>query len=112
MHRKRRASIRTGWVWRRGSEDLSAPCHQRARDAREPGCAGRGLCGVCAVTPEVLVVGGGMITHDQILPSLYHLQRLGVIGEISVCATRRKTIRGLKTAQIFEQAFPGQTFRG
>ena len=32
--------------------------------------------------PDVLIVGGGMITHDQILPSLYHLQRLGVIGEI------------------------------
>jgi hypothetical protein len=34
------------------------------------------------LTPEVLVVGGGMITNDQILPSLYQLQRLGVIGQI------------------------------
>ena len=38
--------------------------------------------------PQVLIVGGGMITHDQILPSLYHLQRQGHIGEIGVCALR------------------------
>ena len=30
--------------------------------------------------PQVLIVGGGMITHDQLLPSLYHLQRQGRIG--------------------------------
>ena len=29
---------------------------------------------------EVTVVGGGMITHDQILPSLYHMQRQGQIS--------------------------------
>ena len=33
--------------------------------------------------PQVAVVGGGMITNDQILPSLYHLQCQGVIGEIA-----------------------------
>ena len=26
---------------------------------------------------DVTIVGGGMITHDQILPSIYHLQRTG-----------------------------------
>ena len=30
-----------------------------------------------ATKPTVCVVGGGMITQVQILPSLYHLQRLG-----------------------------------
>ena len=25
--------------------------------------------------PQVLIVGGGMITHDQILPTLYHMQQ-------------------------------------
>ena len=35
---------------------------------------------------EVVIVGGGMITHDQILPSIYHLQRLGLVGAIRVCA--------------------------
>ena len=31
---------------------------------------------------EVAIVGGGMITHDQILPSIYHLQRMGCVGGI------------------------------
>lgn len=26
---------------------------------------------------EVTIIGGGMITHDQLMPSLYHMQRLG-----------------------------------
>jgi len=42
-------------------------------------------CGLMPGT-QVLIVGGGMITHDQLLPSLYQLQRKGRIGEISVCA--------------------------
>src|SRR5690348_4660126 len=61
--------------------------------------------------PEVLIVGGGMITHDQILPSLYHLQRLGRIGEISVCSQRRETVAGLAAAEDLTAAFPGQSFR-
>ena len=61
--------------------------------------------------PEVLIVGGGMITHDQILPSLYHLQRLGRIGEISVCSQRRETVAGLAAAEDLAAAFPGQSFR-
>ena len=32
------------------------------------------------IQPQVTVVGGGMITNDQILPSLYHMQRQGRIG--------------------------------
>lgn len=51
-----------------------------------------------------------MIAHDQILPSLYQLQRLGVIGEITVCSQRRRTVEALKNAGIFQRAFPGQTF--
>ena len=31
---------------------------------------------------QVLIVGGGMITHDQLLPSLYQLQRLGASIEL------------------------------
>ena len=63
------------------------------------------------MAPEVLVVGGGMIVHDQLLPSLYHLQRTGRIGEITVCATRQATVRKLAEAEILRQAFPGQSFR-
>ena len=61
--------------------------------------------------PSVTLAGGGMIAHDQILPSLYHLQRQGLIGEISVCASRSRSLRSLAEAPIFKQAFPGQSFR-
>ena len=62
--------------------------------------------------PQVLIVGGGMITHDQLLPSLYHLQRQGHIGEISVCALRGKDWQPLAAAAGLAEAFPGQSFRG
>jgi hypothetical protein len=53
-----------------------------------------------------------MITHDQLLPSLYHLQRQGRIGGIAVCASRFSTVRRLACAESLLRAFPGQTFRG
>jgi D-galacturonate reductase len=61
--------------------------------------------------PQVLIVGGGMITHDQLLPSLYHMQRQGRIGEIGICSTRPRTLQQLRAAPILIEAFPGQTFR-
>jgi D-galacturonate reductase len=54
--------------------------------------------------PQVLVVGGGMITHDQILPSLLHLQALGVISRVAVVASRSTTIQKLR------EAFPREEF--
>ena len=36
--------------------------------------------------PQVCIVGSGMITQVQILSTIYHLQRMGVIGDISICA--------------------------
>jgi D-galacturonate reductase len=60
---------------------------------------------------DVTVVGGGMITHDQILPSLYHMQRLGRIGEISVCALASAPLRDLAASETLRRAFPGQSFR-
>jgi D-galacturonate reductase len=62
--------------------------------------------------PQVTIIGGGMITHDQILPALYHMQRNGSIGEITVCASRPATVRALAAAEPLLRAFPGQTFRG
>ncbi|MGO8747101.1 MAG: Gfo/Idh/MocA family oxidoreductase [Thermoguttaceae bacterium] len=59
---------------------------------------------------QVVVVGGGMITHDQILPSLYHLQRTGRIGPITVCALNSAPLRALAEAEQFRAAFPGQGF--
>ena len=59
---------------------------------------------------EVVVVGGGMITYDLILPSLYHLQRTGVIGNIKVCALDTAPLKALKTSKEISEAFPGQDF--
>src|SRR6516164_4325507 len=61
--------------------------------------------------PQVLIVGGGMIVHDQLLPSLYHMQRQGRIGEISIVSQRRETMEQLAAAPGIAAAFPGQTFR-
>ncbi len=59
---------------------------------------------------DVLVVGGGMITEMQILPSLFHLQYLGLINEISVCALNTSPLKRLKENAALRKAFPGQTF--
>jgi D-galacturonate reductase len=61
---------------------------------------------------QVLLVGGGMIAHDQLLPSLYQIQRQGRIGEIAVCASRFHTVRALGEAELLRRAFPSQSFRG
>lgn len=58
---------------------------------------------------NVLVIGGGMIVHDQILPSLYHLQRVGKLGRIRIVASSSARLRAL-TSDRFAQAFPGQSF--
>lgn len=60
---------------------------------------------------EVLIIGGGMITHDQILPSLYHLRRAGVVGPIAICALNSAPLRMLAESEGLRTAFPGQTFR-
>src|SRR6185369_17740502 len=52
-----------------------------------------------------------MITNDQILPSLYQMQRQGAIGEISICAQHARTVRKLVESELFATAFPGQSFR-
>lgn len=61
--------------------------------------------------PQVLVVGGGMITHDQLLPALYQIERQGRIGEIAVCALRGHALEDLAAAEDLKRAFPGQSFR-
>jgi predicted dehydrogenase len=62
------------------------------------------------VKPQILMIGGGMIAHDQLLPSFYHLQRLGVVGGITVCATRQATLDALAANETIAQAFPGHSF--
>ena len=59
---------------------------------------------------DVLIIGGGMITHDLILPSIYHLQRLGTVGDIRVCALNSAPLKALKESREILEAFPGQDF--
>jgi D-galacturonate reductase len=63
-----------------------------------------------STTFQALVVGGGMITADLILPSLYHLQRRGVLGEITVCALNSGPLRALAENAEILGAFPMQAF--
>jgi len=59
---------------------------------------------------DVCIIGGGMITHDLILPSIYHLQRTGVVGKISVCALNTGPLKFLLESPDLRDAFPGQSF--
>jgi D-galacturonate reductase len=59
---------------------------------------------------HVTVVGGGMIVHDQILPSLYQLRRRGLIGNITVCARNKSTLDSLAANERINAAFPGESF--
>jgi len=51
-----------------------------------------------------------MITHDLILPSLYHLQRTGVVDQISICSLDSAPLKVLKNSREIQDAFPGQDF--
>jgi len=59
---------------------------------------------------DAVVIGGGMITHDQLLPSLYQLRRFGRIGNIRVCARNAATLQKLAASEIIRAAFPEQSF--
>ncbi len=59
---------------------------------------------------DVTIVGGGMITNDLLLPSIYHLQRSGLVGKISVCALNNTPLKALKENQTLTSSFPGQDF--
>ncbi|MBN2023844.1 MAG: Gfo/Idh/MocA family oxidoreductase [Pirellulales bacterium] len=59
---------------------------------------------------DVTIVGGGMITHDQLLPSIYHMQRRGEVDAIRVCALNSAPLKSLAAAPDLVEAFPGQSF--
>jgi predicted dehydrogenase len=59
---------------------------------------------------DVTIVGGGMITEMQILPSLFHLQRLGEVGKINICALNAAPLRTISENKTLKEAFPGHTF--
>ncbi len=59
---------------------------------------------------NVTIVGGGMITHDLLLPAIYQLQRAGAVGRIAICALNSPPLKALKESPDLVQAFPGQGF--
>ncbi len=59
---------------------------------------------------DVTIVGGGMITNDLILPSIYQLQRAGIAGSIDVCALNNPPLKALKENKAIAEAFPEQEF--
>jgi len=59
---------------------------------------------------DVTIVGGGMITYDLILPSVYHLQRTGYVDNIKICALDSPPLKALKNSEEIKEAFPGQDF--
>lgn len=59
---------------------------------------------------DLLIIGAGMIVHDLLLPSVYHLQRLGYVNAISICGTRPSSLKALKDNALISEAFPGQDF--
>jgi len=60
--------------------------------------------------PVVTIIGGGMITHDQLLPSVYYLQREGLVGEISVSALNGRPLNELAGSKTIRKAFPKPRF--
>ncbi|MFH1377294.1 MAG: Gfo/Idh/MocA family oxidoreductase [Planctomycetota bacterium] len=59
---------------------------------------------------DVTIVGGGMITQVQILPSIYQLQREGIVGDISICALNGRPLKALADTQMLKESYPGQSF--
>lgn len=59
---------------------------------------------------DVAIIGGGMITYDLLLPSVYHLQRTGYVNDIKICALDSAPLKALKNSKEIEEAFPGQDF--
>ena len=48
----------------------------------------------CSNTP-VLLIGAGMIAHDQVLPALLQMLREGAVGDVRVCSQRTASVEGL-----------------
>ncbi len=46
--------------------------------------------------PPVLLIGGGMISREVILPTLFQLRRQNVVGDVMVCTRRAETVAALR----------------
>ncbi len=62
------------------------------------------------MSTAVLIVGGGMITHDQILPTVLQMQRRGEVGAVSVVAQHGRTVKALRDAPSIQRGFPSESF--
>jgi predicted dehydrogenase len=51
-----------------------------------------------------------MITGMQLLPTIYHLQRSGRVGQIGICALNSPPLKALQADATLARGFPGQTF--
>jgi len=60
--------------------------------------------------PRVTLIGGGMITRIQLLPTLYHLQRDGAVGDIHICALAAAPLAEIRADATLRLGFPGQSF--
>lgn len=65
---------------------------------------------VTTSAPRVTIVGGGMITRTQLLPTIYHLQREGVVGDIHICALNAAPLTEMLNDATLVRGFPGQSF--
>ncbi|MEK6794526.1 MAG: Gfo/Idh/MocA family oxidoreductase [Spirochaetota bacterium] len=59
---------------------------------------------------DVTIVGGGMITNDLLLPSIYQLKRDGLVKNINVCALNNPPLKALVENKENTEAFPGLSF--
>ena len=51
-----------------------------------------------------------MITHDQILPTVWQVQRQGRLKHVAVCASRYSTLAALAASATLQEAFPQSSF--
>jgi len=84
------------------SIDRGSPCVNVAIQASE----GTSM----STATDIVLVGGGMITRDVLLPSIYHLQRTGVVGKLHICALNSAPLKFLEEDNALKEAFPGQSF--
>jgi predicted dehydrogenase len=61
-------------------------------------------------TLDVTIIGGGMIVTDLILPSVFQMQRTGMVGAIHVCDRSNAPLKALSENAELRKAFPGQEF--
>lgn len=59
---------------------------------------------------DVTIIGGGMFTTDVLLPSVYQLQRTGIVNSVAVCALSCRVVQELRDNKEINEAFPGFSY--